>query len=134
MLTFEYEGLFKELYRSAEEQFPQLKESIILVNTHEGSGVTVAVGNGPQEGQYLISTVRQNEYDEQKILGAFTLGLTMVIYDVLHGEFDYKLLSDSEREEFHSIYKKIYMPQGDEYEVDFSPLKEEYHGIFKQEN
>jgi hypothetical protein len=107
MFTFEYEELFKEVYAKAEEQNPEIKDVVIVVNTHCPEGVSVGKGVDENQGQYRISC-HGDDADPSYTISSFALGLAMVIYDIKYGEYDYMTMTEEERNRFDSMFHAFF--------------------------
>ena len=107
MFYFEYEELFIEVYDKALQCNEELKGIKIAVNTHCKDGVEVGKGVDDNAGQYRISCTGKDEEPEYTVAG-FALGLTMIIYDLKYGQYDYMSMSEEERAEFDNILHEFY--------------------------
>ena len=108
MLVFQYNDMFQDIYEKAAEKYPEIKNIVIVVNTHctEG-GVSVGKGIGENEGQFLISCCGSND-NLSYVLSGFALGLAMVIFDLKYGEFDYATMSEEQKTEFDDMFHGFY--------------------------
>lgn len=108
MLIFQYSDMFQDIYEKVVEKYPEIKDVVIVVNTHctEG-GVSVGKGIGENEGQFIISCCGSND-NPSYVLSGFALGLAMVIFDLKYGEFDYATMSEEQKAKFDNMFHDFF--------------------------
>lgn len=107
-----YVELINKMYDYAMNHCPSLQRlKFILDSSPLGYNVEVSKGFGEDEGTYKVS-IRLSD-DIEKVKDSFAMGMTMIVYDSIHGETNFNELNDAGKNEFIRIYTDILYKEGE---------------------